>query len=161
MKTIEIVMLMGAHCISPVEQTGVATVASKVQCAVVIERDSEAGTLRIVPAGASRQPEVAAVLQRLVSDEAAPGNAPTAVAPAPSADIQPPAPPAKAAPASAPANDVRAAEKKADEPKPAAPKAKMAETPIDKAASKCRGDAKPKWYTNAEGRRKYRCVRPG
>ena len=65
MKLIEIVVLVGAHCVSPVQHTTNATEAGKVHCAVVIEKDTQAGTLRIVPAGASREPEVVAVLNRL------------------------------------------------------------------------------------------------
>jgi len=60
MKVIEVVVLMGAHCISPVETTTATTEAVKVQCAVVIEKDVNAGTVRIVPAAASTRPEVAA-----------------------------------------------------------------------------------------------------
>ncbi len=79
MKLIEIVVLMGAHCVSPVQHTNSATEAAKVQCAVVIEKDTQAGTLRIVPAGASREPEVVAVLNRLDT----PALGPTIAAAAP------------------------------------------------------------------------------
>ena len=65
MKVIEVVVLLGAHCISPVENTAAVTEVGKVQCAVVIEKDTAAGTFRIIPAGASSTPEVAAVIERL------------------------------------------------------------------------------------------------
>jgi len=182
MKLIEVVVLLGAQCISPVQHTGTATEAAKVQCAVVIEKDTEAGTLRIMPAGASRQPEVVAVLERLEDDArtiepaAAPPSPPVA-APV----IAPPAPLAATAPEPPPAAEARPV---AQEPQPEAVRAaKPKETPkaaakvkartkiapsqeekrAEKASakSKCIGEAKPKWYTNAEGRRKYRCVLPG
>lgn len=184
MKLIEVVVLLGAQCISPVQHTGTATEAAKVQCAVVIEKDTEAGTLRIVPAGASRAPEVVAVLERLKGDPqtiepaaAPPATQEQAPAPATAAAIAPPPPLASAAAEPPAAASTSAAEEKPEpEPvkavkpkktqKPAA-KAKVAPSQEAKQAEKqatksqCRGEAKPKWYTNAEGRRKYRCVVPG
>lgn len=174
MKLIAVVVLMGAHCISPVEQTGTATEAAKVQCAVVIEKDTQAGTLRIVPAGASREPEVVAVLNRLDTAAPAPAIAPVAgppistavtpviapppaLVPAPQPSVAEAPVPDTAAKAEQPLEEKKTAPKKiAEKPKPAQ---KQAERQDPK--SKCRGQAKPKWYTNEEGRRKYRCVVPG
>ena len=125
MKLIEVVVLMGAHCVSPVQHTANSTEAGKVHCAVMIEKDTQAGTLRIVPAGASHEPEVVAVIKRL--DTAAPAAEP-----------------------------VVAKVRTAPQPKPAPKQAARQE-----AKSKCRGEARPKWYINAEGHRKYRCALPG
>jgi hypothetical protein len=181
MKLIEVVVLAGAHCISPVQQTGATTEAAKVQCAVVIEKDTESGTLRIVPAGSSREPQVVAVLERLDREGSAttiePAFAPPAVPPAAiAADVaQAPAAEPEQADAVPPAAETAKAEIPVEAEKPAKPKkaeAKKAdakkksdgeaETAAEaKMASKCRGEAKPKWYTNEEGRRKYRCVLPG
>ncbi len=181
MKLIEVVVLAGAHCISPVQQTGAATEIAKVQCAVVIEKDTVAGTLRIVPAGSSRKPEVVAVLERLDREQPAttiepafapPVTPPASIAPEtakvpiagpqqkiaaqPSAEVAPPI--EETAKAEAPAE----AEKPAAPKKPATKKSGTGKAEAEaKSASKCLGDAKPKWYTNAEGRRKYRCVLPG
>jgi hypothetical protein len=194
MKLIEIVVLAGAHCISPVQQTEAVTHVGKVQCAVIVEKDTEAGTLRIVPAGATNRQEVAAVLQRLERDEPGsftpgttiqPAYAP-AIAPPPAiAAQQPPAAtpeeaalpekPAAETPDATPATETRKPapakaedSKKAEATKPAAKKAaesKAAGKDDGKkeaeAKHKCLGEAKPKWYTNEEGRRKYRCVLPG
>ena len=41
MRLIEVVMLVGAHCVSPVEHSQMMTDAAKVQCAVVIEKDTD------------------------------------------------------------------------------------------------------------------------
>ena len=188
MKLIEVVVLAGAHCISPVQQTGAATEVAKVQCAVVIEKDTEAGTLRIVPAGSSREPQVVAVLERLDREEsgstiepasAPPGAAPpstpteTALLPATGPKQQIAAEPSGEDAAPPAGETVKAAEAPAQAEKPAKPKkvevkkaeAKKSETDktktASKPASKCLGEAKPKWYTNKEGRRKYRCVLPG
>lgn len=181
MKLIEVVVLAGAHCISPVQQTGATTEAAKVQCAVVIEKDTESGTLRIVPAGSSREPQVVAVLERLDREGAGttiePASALPAVPPAALAAgaAQSPAAEPERADAVAPAAETEQAEapaepeeaakpKKAEAKKPAAKKKDdgEAQTAAEaKMASKCRGEAKPKWYTNEEGRRKYRCVLPG
>jgi hypothetical protein len=60
----------------------------------VIEKDTKAGTLRIVPAGSSREPQVVAVLERLDRDQAGttiqPASAPpAATAPAFAAETVP------------------------------------------------------------------------
>jgi hypothetical protein len=168
MKLIEIVVLMGAHCVSPVQHTTNATEAGKVHCAVVIEKDTQDGTLRIVPVGASREPEVVAVLNRLDTPAPAPTIAPAAGPPV-SAAVTPaiaPPPPLAAAPQPSVAEAVAPAGAAGAEPQAEATKAAAKDEPDTKQAeqntkSKCRGEAKPKWYTNAEGRRKYRCVVPG
>jgi hypothetical protein len=199
MKLIEVVVLAGAHCISPVQQSGSATEVAKVQCAVVIEKDTEAGTLRIVPAGSSREPQVVAVLERLDRQKPEttiqPASAPpTAAAPpvatekapltaSPSqqiaaeasdvdADVAPPLaeaeaaiePPAKPVQPAKPkkAETKKAETKKAQARKSGTGKADEKKTEAEaKTASKCLGEAKPKWYTAEDGRRKYRCVLPG
>lgn len=173
MKLIEVVVLLGAHCISPVQNTGAATEALKVQCAVVIERDTSAGTVRIVPAGASTRPEVVAVLERRDATriEQAYAN-PHSPAPAMSgkapdrkplkpADGAAEEPTGEAVSASLPADGAGTPAKvQAAAPgRNAAPKAKPKTTATgDTPSLQCIGEAKPKWYTNAEGRRKYRCV---
>lgn len=182
MKLVEVVVLLGAQCISPVENTAAATEAAKVQCAVVVEKDTTAGTIRIMPAGASARPEVAAVVNRLGTVEEAtiePASAPPAdsrpSAGAPTGPIVPPQqlvaaePPAAPAPAPAPAKAPSVKEEAkvaaAEEPAPARAAPKKEAAPKAQASAKtanqCIGGAKPKWYKNADGRRKYRCVKEG
>lgn len=64
MRLVEVVMLMGAHCVSPVEHTPMMTDATKVQCAVVIEKDTDNGTMSVTPPEAARDPQVAAAVER-------------------------------------------------------------------------------------------------
>jgi hypothetical protein len=183
MKLVEVVVLMGAHCISPLQNTGAVTEAAKVQCAVVVEKDTTAGTIRIVPAAASQHPEVAAVVNRLDSPAPAgttiePANAPPVsssppLRTPPANAVPPPAEPPPAIAAAEPPAPVKAEEAAKEEPakeeakatKPTKAAAKKEPAQKDqasvKASSQCRGTAKPKWYTNAEGRRKYRCVSAG
>ena len=182
MKLIEIVVLLGAQCISPVQHGAAATEVQKVQCAVVIERDTAAGTVRIVPAGASTRPEVVAVLDRFDSDKAqriapaaAPPPDPTAAAKTAAAVTAPAiAPPPEQATAAAeerqpePTPVAEAAKPEAapaskPEPKPAARKTaeKDGEEPAPGIETRCKGKAVARWYTNEEGRKKYRCVLPG
>lgn len=185
MKLIEIVVLLGAQCISPVQHSAATTEVQKVQCAVVIERDTAAGTVRIVPAGASTRPEVVAVLDRLDDDKAqqiaptaAPPPDPTArtqaVAAAPAPAIAPPPEQVTAAaeepqPDPAPAAETQAATKPEaapaarPEPKPAVRQTaeEAGEEPAPGIVTRCKGKAVARWYTNDEGRKKYRCVLPG
>jgi hypothetical protein len=127
---------------------------------------------------------VAAVLQRLdrdppgtmTSGAMTPGTtiqpafappAPPAAAPPAEAAAAPPAeaaaePPAMAAPEPEKPPKPRTAEtKQAGAKKPEAGKKDEAQAAEAKARHKCIGEAKPKWYTNEEGRRKYHCVLPG
>ncbi|MCA3574600.1 MAG: hypothetical protein IOC86_11835 [Aestuariivirga sp.] len=182
MKLIEIVVLLGAQCISPVQHSAATTEVQKVQCAVVIERDTAAGTVRIVPAGASTRPEVVAVLDRIDGDEgqriapaAAPPPDPTAPAQAAVAEPAPaiaPPPDQVTAAAEKPVKDASpAAEAVKAEPAPAAelepkPAAQTSaetagEAPAPGIETRCKGKAVARWYTNDEGRKKYRCVLPG
>lgn len=174
MKLIEIVVLLGAQCISPVQHSAATTEVQKVQCAVVIERDTAAGTVRIVPAGASTRPEVVAVLDRLDGSEAqriapaaAPPPDPTAPAqtatPEPAPAIAPPPEPVTAAAAPAQKPVTSAAPALEPERKPTARKTvdTADETPAPGIETRCKGKAVAKWYTNDEGRKKYRCVLPG
>jgi len=203
MRLVEVVMLMGAHCVSPVEHTPMMTDATKVQCAVVIEKDTERGTLTVTPQDALRDPQVVAAVERfrLAPADSAKGGGTKIVpawAPAGSAPVEIKLPEAKAAPApiAPPAVDLAgaaaaaAAEPPAEpsvepqaersRPAPAAerkvatlspppqkrPPAKAKEAKKQPAAvaakekSQCKGEAVAKWYRTADGKRKYRCVKP-
>lgn len=195
MRLVEVVVLMGAHCISPIEhdQAQMITDATKVQCAVVVEKDTGTRTLKVTPDTMSADPRVMAAIARL-EQKSGPAKIVPAFAPAGSPTKlikpQPPLAAALSAPATAPA-DTEAetaakpaatvtetetpakAEPKAEnkaEPKPAKPqraqKAKTEKTrqvaaaPAAQGSSQCKGSAVAKWYTTADGRKKYRCVRP-
>ena len=209
MRLVEVVMLMGAHCVSPVEHTPMMTDATKVQCAVVIEKDTDSGAMSVTPREAERDPQVAAAMERFrlapvdgvggttIVPAWAPAGAPTtevklpppkapprgemavvpeAAAPSPADDTaallgRPPA--ANATAEGAKAKDVPAPEQKIAtlsppprKPAPAraaAAPAKKAPTKIQKArqSSQCKGTAVARWYTTSDGRKKYRCVKPG
>lgn len=64
MRLVEVVMLMGAHCVSPVEHSALVTEAGKVQCAVVIEKDTDRGTMTVTPGAAASDPQVMAAIER-------------------------------------------------------------------------------------------------
>ncbi len=97
MRLVEVVMLMGAHCVSPVEHTQMTTDAAKVQCAVVIEKDTDTGAMTVTPGAAAKDPQVVAAAERF---RAAPSDPLTAAgtkivpawAPAgsPTVEIKPP-----------------------------------------------------------------------
>lgn len=88
MKLVEVVILVGSQCISPLQQAPHATEAGKVDCAVLIHRDTETGAFAVVPPGAYGHPEVRMALQRSLNGGAA-APAPKVVADAPP---QPPEP---------------------------------------------------------------------
>ncbi len=177
MKLIEVVVLLGAHCISPVQQADAVTEVGKVQCAVMVEQDTATGRVLVTPPEAAARPEVAEVLNRIAAGSAA--------GPAPDTMIEPAwAPPAsqRNAPQAKPLSGFKpetaatapalSAEQEAEAPvvakpdpapvkKPAAEKKKAtAKTKSAKrSANQCKGSASPQWYTTAEGKKKYRCVR--
>ena len=180
MKLIEVVVLMGAHCISPVQSTEAITEAAKVQCAVVVEKDAEEKTIRVIPAGATNHPEVVTVIERFNADVGTGQRIEPAFARPAGEPLKPAKPLAATAPVqdeySAAGTDAPEADAAAEEEKTATPEKPRKSTPAEKAegkssakqktktaekrSSQCRGAAVPKWYTTAEGKKKYRCVRP-
>lgn len=92
MKLVEVVVLLGAHCASPLQQTPAMTEVHKVHCAVIVEKDTSNGAVRVMPEQAAREPQVEAVVARhqtgiqpLASAAAAPPlpTAETPIAPPP------------------------------------------------------------------------------
>lgn len=177
MKLVEVVMLVGAHCVSPVEHSHMMTDAAKVQCAVVIEKDTDKGTLSVTPPGAAADPQVAAALTRF--DAAPVTTAGTRIvparAPAGSAATEIKPPPANAAAeavaaAPPPATDATPGQTVATlapPPSPTAGRAAEPKKPAVKARAtaapkqpQCKGSAVAKWYDTGDGHRKYRCVNP-
>lgn len=181
MKLIEVVVLLGAHCISPVQHADAITEVGKVQCAVMVEQDTDTGRVSVTPREAASRPEVAAVLKRIADGSAAgpapgtliepawapPGLQQTAPKPAPHRNAKPET--AATAPVSAPETDTppeatpeitskpapAPVKRPATQKKKAAPKTKSA----TRSANQCKGSAAPQWYTTKDGKKKYRCVR--
>ncbi|MCB1377756.1 MAG: hypothetical protein KDK89_05220 [Alphaproteobacteria bacterium] len=58
MKLVEVVILVGSQCISPLQHTANETVAGKVSCAVLIHQDTEKNLLMATPAAAVSHPRV-------------------------------------------------------------------------------------------------------
>lgn len=229
MKLIEVIILTGVHCASPVQHTPQATEAGKVWCAVIVEADSVTKIAEVTPPEEARNPLVVAALKRLDATvamppapepppvdldaiaaqvAAIPGSASpppldqpeevprlTAAPPAISPEVETPdsasADPATAegepqpassqpelpepeatAPEADPAADAAdqqpGTETAAVEEEPPAPrtKARTAKPKKKKASTKRRSDVCGKtrqavWYTNKDGKRKYRCRKPG
>ena len=102
MKTIELVFLIGSQCVSPVQDAPGFTEVAKVQCAVVIEKDTETNVVTVTPPGAATIPRVveAMRIQQLAVPTSASGL-PEAAAPgrgagvvrmevSPTAEVAPP-----------------------------------------------------------------------
>lgn len=79
MKLVEVVVLLGAHCASPLQQAPAMTEVHKVQCAVIVEKDTANGEVRVMPEEASLAPQVKAAVAR--HQGAGPAIAPAAAAP--------------------------------------------------------------------------------
>ena len=163
MRLAEVVMLMGAHCVSPVENSQLMTDAAKVQCAVAIEKDTETGTLKVTPEAAARDPKVTAAVARF---GAAPVDSPAATSPrivpawvpagSPTTDVKLPEDAQNGAPLTAPAikpapPEVRqdAAQSQPQHPEPAVapstPEKKVAVlTPPKQTTAPARTEAKKK-----------------
>lgn len=166
MRLIEVVVLMGAHCVSPVQHTPTMTEAGKVQCAVMVEKDTETGLVKVTPETAAQDSRVAAAILKL--------NAETAGAPEqPGTTIVPVgAPPGQSKPQATPPPATPTPDQAVASPPPAAP-AEIAPSPAGTEPVKpeapqkekqdtlqCKGGAVPKWYKAADGHRRYRCVAP-
>lgn len=171
MNLIEVVILAGVQCLSPVEAADGTTVAGKVPCAVLIHMNEQTGDVAFTPPAAATDPQVIASLVRREDGDTATLEI-AAGAPPPEGDTQDiplPAPkPQEKAQLKAVADDApkEKAAKAADRVKPAhqAQRRKTASTTKRQRAGKRQdscGSYKAVWYTNKEGRRKYRCVKTG
>ncbi len=239
MKLVEIIILAGTQCASPITPGHLASDVSKVPCAVVIERDTETRSISVQPPELANHPKVRLALAKpvaappmaaTIAPSAAPGPqiAPTASAPQAMATV-PPVVGAEVGTAQAPQPGAAArveeqqiaalpednsaleanppqvppvpvleepqpeAEAPVEEPPPAAeaqpePSTQAAEKPKAKTvapkkvvkkksaarvaglaakprsargANQCISPARPVWYTNKSGQKKYRCAKPG
>ena len=153
MTLIEVIILAGAHCVSPIRVDGTVTEVNKVPCAVIIRMDQQTGSVQFAPPAAATDPEVIAMLVKPERDAAAAAVAPATDSPGAEGDapdgiaaVQEPLPAKKQA-ASAP-------QKK----KIVKNTARLGRA--EKAASKRQtarrrdvcGSARAVWYTNKNGR---------
>ena len=206
MKLVEVVILAGTHCISPLQHADGLTDAGKVSCAVIVEKDSETNTVTVMPSWQAGAPEVrlaiggnrnslpgpqVATAPELRIEPAAARPTPAAPPPSPAAPDPaltpseqlpataggetPPAPnqpedaaqdPAETQLGDAGQSDVMASENPKAQDRPVRVAALESAPPklqrtIRANSGACMGEARPAWYTNKDGRRKYRCVKPG
>jgi hypothetical protein len=178
MKIIDLVFLIGSQCVSPVQHAPGITEVAKVQCAVVIERDTETNTVRVSPEGAVAIPKVAEAIR---AASAAAGAVPAAGPPPQRGqtvieqdagvvrlDVAPDARPQEtpeagngAGPAPEPQRlaSAAAAPEPAETPsvKPVRKPAAAARTLAKEPANLCGAGRKAVWYTASGGHRKYRC----
>lgn len=156
MNLVEVVILLGAQCLSPIESGGGLTEAGKVPCAVLIRHDPQTSHVEIVPPSAATDPAFIAMLvkprgnapvvkaDRLMADDDITGS----VTPAP-----------KVVPTSAAVEDGAVVTPKL---KPMVKKrAKLATSRKRGAGRDVCGSYRAVWYTNKDGRRKYRCTKGG
>lgn len=161
MTLIEIIFFAGAQCVSPLESAEGHTIAGKVACAVVVKRDEQTSEIVVFPSTAATEPKVIAMLGRSLAEQKLPDPpSETLIIEATSSDLSEVAegdgvdiPDLDETP-EAPAKLTEAPKRK----KPA----KAASAGKRKTAARLRdrcGSYKAVWYTNKEGRRKYRCIR--
>ena len=160
MNLVEVVILVGSQCLSPIESGPGLTEVGKVPCAVVVRADPQTSEVEILPPSAATDPAVVAMLVKprnvivagsIVSKE-----------PAAADDITGSitrAPPHIVATSDTP------------EPEPAVttplvktkPPSARAAVPRKRVVVTQRGDAcgsyKAVWYTSKAGHKRYRCVR--
>ncbi|WP_373502281.1 hypothetical protein [Aestuariivirga sp.] len=166
MKSIELIFLIGSQCVSPVEAAPGFTEVAKVQCAVVIERDTETNLVIVTPESAASIPRVAEAMR--MPQRAIPVSAPpepvqgdtSGQAGVVRMEVSPPATPEEP--------EVQQPEAKVAEPEaePAEPKPKEAvrkttgkkkTAAAGKPKDVCGAGRKAVWYTSSPGHRKYRC----
>lgn len=174
MKLIEVVFLAGTHCVSPIQHAPPLTEVFKVQCAVVVTADTETDTISVVPETEAGNPLVIAAMGHLQAlAEPLPVPEPAAgPVPRPATNPEAEASDFKARPeviatnliAAEPLAEPVAAAEEVEAPSPrkpaaAASAAKKPKAKRKKSASQCSGAARAVWYTNKDGKRKYRCQR--
>jgi hypothetical protein len=161
MNLVEVVILVGAQCLSPMDSGPGLTEVGKVPCAVLIRQDPATSEIDIVPQSAATDPAVIAMLVK-----------PRGAAPVIKADRLPTAAAPDGgitgsitrAPRIVPASAEVDPEELVPQPKPVAKKTRAARLPAQCVAAARRnacGASRAVWYTNKDGRRKYRCVKSG
>jgi hypothetical protein len=96
MKLVEVVVLVGAQCVSPVQHAPHMTVAGKVPCAVLIHADQNSRHVAVTPAAQQQHPKVRLALARIAgagTPQALPPAETPATAGPPVASADVPSPP--------------------------------------------------------------------
>ena len=165
MDLIEIIFLAGAHCVSPLQTADGMTEVNKVACAVMVRQDQHTAAIQIVPDHSATDPQVIALLGRSIAiarprpfaAEIRPTSATLEQIPVllPQ-DASLPSKPLKKASAVPVAKVKMAKRQKSRETVGLTVNRKK--TTVRKRTDQC-GSYRAVWYTNKEGRRKYRCVR--
>lgn len=168
MRLIEVVILAGSHCVSPMQGGDGITEVVKVPCAVMVRHDAATDAVEIVPPAAATDPQVIAIL---VKPETAPAaamaEAPAEVSakgdramPADEGDggeVIPIAMP-RVKPVSSEAVE-QPREKAQSRVKRTAQSRKKA-VATRKLSDRC-GSYRAVWYTAKDGHKRYRCVKAG
>lgn len=162
MTLVEVIILLGAQCVSPLESGHALTEASKVPCAVLIRHDPQTSAVEIIPPSAATDPALIAMLMK-PRDAARLAKADRLVVPADdditgSITRAPIVVPASAA--------VEPDASAVPKPRPAVKKQRSTNAAVKrKRVAAIRNDAcgsyRAVWYTNKDGRRRYRCVKSG
>jgi hypothetical protein len=153
MTLIEVVILAGVQCLSPVQAAEGTTILGKVPCAALIRLDEDTGDVDFTPPSAASNRQVIAMLVK--PDESGapagsePGEDPSAEGDAQDLPVTP-----------KPEVREKRAEKTVKTPERRKTAAAKKKKRVGKRKDSC-GSYKAVWYTNKEGRRKYRCVRAG
>lgn len=154
MKLVEVVILVGSQCLSPIQSGDGVTEVSKVPCAVLIRQDPATNDIDIIPQSAATDPNVIAMLvkpRRPDAPDDVTGSL-TAPRPVPQTNVT--------EVRVTPAADDEVEEVVQPKPKPgAAPPRKKAAAAVRR-TDNC-GSYRAVWYTNKSGHRKYRCVKAG
>lgn len=151
MKLVEVVILVGSQCLSPLQPGHGVTEAGKVPCAVLIRQDPKTSDIEIVPHSAATDPDVIAMLVKprtFEGPDEATGST-TAVAAMPRMTE------VKVTPASD--EDIQVAVPK---PRPVVKAASSPRVRVSERRDRC-GSYRAVWYTSKAGHRKYRCVKAG
>jgi hypothetical protein len=148
MRLIEVVILAGSQCVSPIQGSEGLTEVVKVPCAVLVRHDAATDEVEILPPGAATDPQVIAVLVKPSAPAAAAAPAETIVPVSAPETITPEKVEKKSqarAPAAEPAPRKKRAERRSAERKP---------------PDRC-GSYRAVWYTAKNGHKRYRCVKAG
>ena len=156
MKLIEVVILVGSQCLSPIDVGVGVTEAAKVQCAVLIRQDPATEAVEIVPRTAATDPDVIAMLVKPSMIRAADDAAQPQETLADGSAKQRP----RLRAANSDRTETSALSGRKMQARNAAAVAGRGKKTSARRTDIC-GSYKAVWYTNKQGRRKYRCVRAG
>jgi hypothetical protein len=167
MRLIEVVILAGSHCVSPLQGGDGVTEVVKVPCAVMVRHDAATDAVEIVPSAAATDPQVIAILVKPdgstavamaeASDEvSAKGDRAVSEDEGDGGDVIPIATP-RVKPVRSEATE-QAKEKTQSRVKRTAQARKKPAT--RKLADRC-GSYRAVWYTAKDGHKRYRCVKTG